>query len=312
MNTSTEELVVEQQQNQETNEETRQEAVPENNENSQSDVPKHNQENDFETFKSKLEVLSISFALAGVISTGLVKVMSLGRFIHFSFDINNCEFKLTNTDFIILFLSMFCYGTALLYCYITNGWRIKINDGIIKCFETQTKKLKKLLKIGFYLFLYLLLISVYFILGCVIIYFAINKFNALASLKNELLTILATTFSFEILLSSFTVKENKKLTIIYVVLITILLLLFCFSFTKINYDNAVNQREFEIITLTDTSEEQTYAVISRGSSYSAYQCDIDKENNTLIINVDIHRFFPLDDTETRLYNFEECRFVEFK
>lgn len=316
MSISTEDVVLE---NQQLPEET-QEVVTDNNEFPEPSTPENNQETifDFEKSKAKLEYISIIFALVGLISTGLVKVLSLGKYICFYFDINNCEFKLTNTDFIILFSSLFCCGSAIIYCYITNRLRIKINDKVTGYFETINKSEKKIdtvkniLKVLGFGFLYLVIIFIYLILGSIIIHLIINQFSALEALKYDFTAILGSTISFVVFLSCFTLKEDKKLKNFYVIISVLFLLLIVFSFIKISYDNAVNQKEFEIITSENSNDVQTYAVISRGSSYSAYQCSIDKENNILKINTDVHHYFPLDDTETKLYVFESYQLEEHK
>lgn len=310
MSVTTEDVSQEEQQIQEEN----QENVSENGGNPESNTPESNQESiaEFEKSKGKLEYISIVCALIGLISTGLVKVLSLGRYICFYFDIDNCEFKLTNTDFIILFISLFCCGSAILYCYLTNSWRIKISDKINACFDSQAKKIIKIKKILGFIFLYIVYILIYLILGCFLIYIVTTCFSALEPIRSELIAILSTTFSFVIFMSCFTLKENKKQKTLYLVIIALFLLVGSFSFVKNSYDSAVNQKEFEIITLEDNNVKQTYAVISRGSSYSAYQCYIDKENNVLIINTDMHRYFPIDDTATRLYDFKGYKFVEYK
>lgn len=309
MNVSIENVISESQQTQNDN----QEIIAENNESTEPSSIENNQNTSFNLEKSKniLEYISIILALIGLISTGLIKVLSMGRYLCFDFDINNCEFKLTNSDFIILFLSIFFCGSAILYCFITNKLRVIISTKVTECLDTQTKILKKIAGIVKWGLLYIALIFFYLILG----YFAIglftSNFSALAILENELVTILGYTFTFVILLSCFILKEDRKFKIFYITISMLFLLLFGLSFIKNSYDEAVNQKEFEIITLKDSEENQMYAVISRGSSYSAYQCLID-ENNILIINTELHRFFSLDDTETRLYNFEGYRLVKYK
>lgn len=297
MNVSIENVISESQQTQDEN----QEIIAGNSESPELDLTGNNQDASFdlEKSKNKLEYISIIFALTGVISTGLIKVLSMGRYLCFDFDINNCEFKLTNSDFIILFLSIFFCGSAILYCFITNKLRVIISTKVTECLDTQTKILKKIVGVVKWGSSYIALIFFYLILG----YFAIglftSNFSALAVLKNELVTILGYTFIFVIPLSCFTLKEDRKLKIFYITICILFLLLFGLSFIKNSYDEAVNQKEFEIITLKDSEENQMYAVISKGSSYSAYRCSID-ENNILIIYKNHHRYFPLDDTETEL------------
>lgn len=307
MSVTTEDVSQEEQQIQEEN----QENVSENGGNPESNTPESNQKSmvEFEKSKDKLEYISIVCALVGLISTGLFKFLSLGRYICFYFDIDNCEFKLTNTDFIILFISLFCCGSAILYCYLTNSLRVKISDKINVCFDSQAKKIKKNLS---FIILYFVYFFIYLILGCFLIYIVTTNFSALEPIQCELIAILCTTVSLVIFMSFFTLKENKKHKRLYLAIIASVLLVGSFSFVKNSYDSAVNQKEFEIITLEDDNVKQTYAVISRGSSYSAYQCYIDKENNVLIINTDMHRYFPIDDTATRLYDFKGYKFVEYK
>lgn len=310
MSVSAEDVVLE---NEQTLEE-HQEVVTDNNVVPEPSTPENNQETgfDFEKSKAKLEYISIIFALVGLISTGLVKVLSLGRYLCFYFDINNCEFKLTNTDFIILFFSLFCCGSAILYCYITNSQRVKINSKVTECLDAQAKIINKIMKVLGFGLQYFAIIFIYLIVGCFIIYIVISQFSALAALKNDFIAILSTTLSFVIFLSCFTLKENKQMIKFYTTISAIFLLLIGFVFIKSNYDGAINQKEFEIITLENNNETQTYAIISRGSSYSAYQCSIDKENNILTINTDVHHYFPLDDTETKLYVFESYQLEEHK
>ena len=73
--------------------------------------------------KSFIEFISVFLALIAVLGTILLKIVSLGTVICFSFDLNYYDFTINNTDF-ILFTTFLCMGAiTLLYCYLSNNLR---------------------------------------------------------------------------------------------------------------------------------------------------------------------------------------------
>lgn len=267
---------------------------------------------DLEKSKSKLECISIALALISVISTGLVKVLSLGTHLQFNFDINNYEFKLTNTDFIILFLSaVFCIF-AIIFCYETRGLRNLINTKISNCLQGNTQKRKYLLAIGLFL-IFIVIILVYLFLGLFILYL-LCKLKGISPFLYELQFVFILTFLFVFYLYCFTLIELDKNKLISKVSCIVLFVLIVSGFMYNNYEKAVNQREFEIIVAENYKGQlQEYVVISKGSSYSAYQCSIEEQEagKVLIIHTDLHRSFPLDDTETKLNIFSKYQLYKY-
>lgn len=280
-----------------------QEIVAQNNEPPVLDTEDNNQESkfDFEKSKAQLEYISIVFALISVISTVLVKFLSLGTYLQFDFDINNCEFKLTNTDIIILFLSVLFCIVAILFCYKTNNIRNKISIKINGCFDGKFSVINLLKAIG-WCAAYCSLLCSYPFLGYFIIKLLCSQ-RGIAQFQFELWIIFTYTFLFVFSLSCFTLVEREKIKYIRKVLSVVLIIITGLGLIKINYEGAVNKREFEII-IAENSEGQVqeYVVISKGSSYSTYQCTMEKQD--LIIHTDLHCFFPIDGTETKLKNFD--------
>lgn len=291
-----------------------QEVVEHGTEPTAPDTANDNQENkfDLEKSKTKLEYISIAFALISVISTGLVRILSLGTHLQFNFDLNNYEFKLTSIDFIFLFLSVFFCILAILFCYATENIRNKINNKISNCLIGKIKIYKLLKAIGWFL-IYFSLVLVYLFLGLFITYLLCG-FKGISPLQYDLWAAFIITFLFVFVLYCFTLVEINKNKNINKILCVVLFVLIVLGFICTNYERAVNQKEFEIIvTETDEGQSQEYVVISKGSSYSAYQCSIKEQEagKVLIIHTDLHRYFPLDDTETRLNIFDKYQLYKY-
>lgn len=266
---------------------------------------------DFEKFKSNLECISILSALIGVISTGLVKVLSLGRYIHFSFDINYYDFKLTNTDIIVFVLSILFCAMAIMYCFVTNDFKNKRLDKIAKSSNDQNKIKKKLAVNRVLLSIIPILVyPVVFYFG----YKLICGFNAVILLKNIIMTLFGYSCTVVISWSCTILTGDINLKIFIKVFSAVIFFYICFAFMNINYKEAKNQREFEIIASENNEgQPQEYVVISKGSSYSAYQCSTEEQEagKVLVIHTDLHRYFPLDDTETRLTIFDEYQLCKY-
>lgn len=300
MSVSTEEVASEEQQTQETS----QEAVTENNENPESNAPESNQESvfDFEKSKAKLEYVSVLSAIIGLISTGLFKISSLGRYLYFPFDINNCEFKLTNTDFIVWIISMLLCALAITYCIVANSIKNKILKIIINRSKGIPKTNKKL--ILFRILSFVIPLTIYPVLFFLSLQL-LSWFNEIVVFKDIISILFTYSYILIISFSFFMLTEEIPVKIIYKIILFAGLIYVCLIFIDYNYSNARNQKQFEIIVAEDIEgKSQKYVVISKGGAYSAYQCYIDEDNNILMINGDIHRYFPLEDTETRLYDFE--------
>lgn len=263
---------------------------------------------DFEKSKGKLEYISIVLALISVITTGLVKVLSLGTHLQFNFDINNYEFKLTGTDFIFLFLSVFFCVLAIMFCNGTNNIRTTISNRISNCLKE-----KQIINALGWFIKYFSLVLVYFVLGLVTICL-LCSLKGIVPFLYELLSTFTLTFLFVFYIFCFELVEigkNKfKNKILYIILFV--LIVSCFMY--LNYTKAKNQKEFEIIVSeTDEGQSQEYVVISKGSSYSAYQCSTEEQEagKVLVIHTDRHRYFSLDDTETRLNIFDEYQLYKY-
>lgn len=274
----------------------------------------NNQESkfDFEKSKGKLEYISIVLALTSVISTGIVKVLSAGSHLHFSFDINNYEFKLTNNDLIIFFLSIFFCFFAIVFCRITNSARSKIFVKINNCLKSKTN-IKKILGTILWVVAYGILLFYYLFLGSFIIELLCSQ-KDVALFKYVLRNTYSVSFLLVLSFYLFPIVEKKVTKIILAVLGMFTFLMVSLAIINYNYEKAVNQREFEIIVSENNEgHSQEYVVISKGSSYSAYQCSIEDQEagKVLIIHTDRHRFFPLDDTDTRLNVFDEYHLYKY-
>ncbi len=291
-----------------------QEVAIQNNESPVLDTEDNDQDSkfDFEKSKGKLEYISIALALISVISTVLVKVLSVGSHLYFSFDINNYDFKLTNNDRIVFFLSIFFCVFAIIFCQITNNIRSKIFVKINNCLESNVKS-KKIIGTFLWGVGYISLLGYYILLGSFIIELLCSQ-KDVTWFKDVLHTTYAISLLLVLTFFLFPIVRKKITKIILTILGMVTLLIISLYFINTNYEKAKNQREFEIIVAgNNEGQKQEYVVISKGSYYSAYQCSVKEQDagKILIIHTDSHRFFPIDDTETRLNIFDEYQLYKY-
>ncbi len=306
MSISTENTILENQQTPNDN----QEVINGSNESPESNTPEYNQDTnvEFEKSKSRLEYISFIIAIMSLVSTGLIKALSLGRYLRFTFDANNCELNLTNTDLINLFISIFFCATAFFYIYFIHQWLIKFCNKVSNHIHNSTKILLM------YLILTMVPTLLYFLLGTLFIYLFCFIIKDFETYKYYLLIPLSISTCFVFLLSNSAISSGKKIDKSFKILSMFILIVIGISFVHNDYERALNQTTFEIIEAVDNNGQlQKYVVISKGNLYSAYQCSMGTENDKILtIHTDIHRYFPLENTETRWYYFEGYRFVIFE
>lgn len=289
----------------EQNQNTNQENNSVNNDNANNDDTNFN----LEESKTKLEFISVLLALISLVSAALIKVLSLGRYLYFSFDIDYCELMLTNTDLITFFVSMFFCASAISYCFFTHKIRNGITNMCKKSLEKSNKIVIKIIKIIPFALLHAATLLVYLFIGVIVIGILCN-FSAMESLRYELISSLAYTFTFVISISCFTLVEEKNSKMMYKIISVILLFSLCYAFIQTEYEGAENQTNFEIITVENGENiHQEYAVISKGECYSAYRCSTLNEDDRkiLIIYKNYHKYFALDEYETQKVDYDKHR-----
>ncbi len=232
-----------------------------------------------------------------IIGTGLLKIISFGQVAYFSFDLNYYDFSLNQTDLIILLLFL-CFGSVgLLYCFFTNRFR-----------KTLTSKLKKSKIVNM---IWMLIVnSVWFALPIfaeiIICIFMETNFSVIKLFSADLPSLIyLTTIVMIFVIAFWSMLGDKIATNIFICFL--LMLVTVISMTEYKYREASTKKEYEIIICEDNNSEQIYyAVISKGSNYSAYRCDIfpNENGNKLIIYTNIHRFFSLDSVSTISVCFE--------
>lgn len=266
---------------------------------------------DIEKSKAKLEYISILSAVVGLFSTILFKFLSFGRHFCFSFDINYCEFNLTNHDLMIFIMSICYCALTVAFCYFVNKYKKlyeEIEELKAKINEFKNSKYNRIKK---FLLFFVVPIFIYFIF----LRFCYFNYDSKVDIfpKSTYTTILKISFGIFVFLLSVMFFDGLTLDVMKVFLI-LCLFITCTNFIRMEYKKAENQKEFEIIASeNDEGKLQEYVVISKGSSYSAYQCSTEEQDagKILIIHTDRHRFFPLDDTDTRLNVFDEYHLYKY-
>ena len=253
---------------------------------------------DFSQSKKTIEFISVLLALIAALGTILLKIVSLGTVICFSFDLNYYDFTLNNTDF-ILFATFLCMSAiTLLYCYFSNNFRKKLSKNALKC-----KKVTG----------WLLCALINFLWAIALLLLEFGVLKLLSSISSVALKLTAEfyyciIFSMLILglcilfLASF--EHNSK----YITVGLLIVIIISFAMIETNYDNANEQKCFDIITYDDNNgEPEYYAVISSGDYFSAYICEFSEsdENKVLTIYSEKHRFFAIDSVTTEKMYFAE-------
>ena len=252
----------------------------------------------FESAKSKIEFISILLALAAIVGTGLLKIISFGQVAYFSFDLNYYDFTLNHIDLIVLF-SILCFGgIALLYCVFTDPFR-----------KTIISFIKKKPKVISYILVLLANIIWFILLPLVelIIYrFMVTRYSVIKVTIADFPYLLIFTIIVMVLVIMFWLAlENHAIA--YYITSFVIVFVVTISMTELKYDEASTKKYYDIIICEDNNNVRDYySVISSGNKYSAYKCDIIPNDNgyNLIIYTKIHRFFALDSVSTISVCFE--------
>lgn len=253
----------------------------------------------FESAKSKIEFISVLLALVAIVGTGLLKIISYGHVVYFSFDLEYYDFALNQKDLITL-VSLLCSGgVALLYCVLTDSVRKIITSCIMK-------KLPKVLSH----IVALLANAVWFALlplaGIGICYVMSTHCSVIkAALEDLPYSIVFAAVVMAVVVLFWAALENHAAA--YYVTSFIVLLAITICMTEQQYDEATNKKDFDIIVCDEQNEREYFAVISRGDKFSAYKCDIiqSEGENKLIVYTKVHRFFAIDSVSTISVCFEK-------
>lgn len=258
-------------------------------------------DNRFESAKQKIEFISVLLALVAVIGTGFLKIISYGQVLYYSFDLEYCEFSLSQKDFIIFVSLLFWGGIALLYCILTDSIRKKITSDIMS-------KLKKIVShiIAF-------LVNLLFLLFLPVIVLLVGKlflpsFMEIQSLFNECICFMIIVMGVTVLFWSLVGSH----TAVYLITCIIVVLGIIAGMTKQEYIDASTKKNYDIIECSEGNSIDYYVVISKGEKYSAYKCSIISSNNKnkLIVYTNVHRYFPIDSVSTTSIYFEEYNKTE--
>lgn len=260
--------------------------ISENQEND-IDIGINEGNNGFSKLKEILGIFSAIIAIITIVGSVLLKYISIGRYLYFDFDLDYCDFTITNTLILIFVFAVIATIISGSISFITyRVWKV-----ISKCYKRK---------------IYKMIIGVVLVIFNVIIYIIIAELTIpednLSTLFSVSLCILAVTSYAIIYQLDGGVKNYFK---IFITISVLIILTTTISLITMEYDKAKNQTSFSIIIEEQDGEENYYVVINKGKEkYSAYLCDIVEENNVLKIVINEHKYFSIENTKTYNVTFD--------
>lgn len=212
-----------------------------------------------------------------------MKYISIGRYLYFEFDLDYCEFSLTNTVVLMFVFAVIATIISGITSFITNRlWGVVSKHYKKKVQKVITGIALVVVNIVFYIIISQLLIpednlsAIFFAVLCIL---AITSYVFINYFDNGL------------------IKNNyfKLVSGIAVVII----LIAAVSLMRTEYINAKDQTTFPLIIEEKGADRYYYVVINKGKEmYSAYLCEVVEDTQTLNIIINEHKYFPINNTKT--------------
>ncbi len=241
--------------------------------------------------KSVIAVLPILSA----VFTLLFKFISLSKVWYYQFDFDYYDFSISKVDLFVFIYTIISVLSGIIIAMIIS-YMIK---EIFKKLNIKKFWLELIVNI-FFAFI------IYTIISLVIM--DLFKFEIMFGLF-IIISIFSYGITFMFLLNNNSIKKSFK---IFVIIGTVLIIVFtCFLF-KAGYKTAQENREFQIINYCNTvnENESLYVVISESKdTFSAYKCEIDEKG--LTVYTDYHKFLD-NSTDYEVYSFENINYIQKK
>lgn len=246
---------------------------------------------DLQKVKNYIVMFSTLIVILSALGTVLVKLISLGRYFYFDFDLEYCDLssnKLTVGTFVICFV---IFVISILISVTTN---IIVSKSFNDLNTKDKSKVKK--KVYKFIISVIIILSDIFII-CMLCYIIIP--NLSFRILIAAYSIVFTLIFYCIIYIFGGIRSKKGAFKIAIVLSALIIFLMIFSQIRIEYDEAKAQRDFQIINY----QSQDYIVISKGKEeYSAYMCRI--YGDDVILYTNRHKYFDID-TKTYYITFKE-------
>lgn len=263
-------------------------------------LSKHNVNCENKHIENSISKKIIAFIpLLSIIFTFIVRFISFGKYWYFQFDFNYSIFEVSYIDiFVLIYFAIFIV-LGLLVIYSLH----KLVGFIINKF-TKKKKVEHCVLLLSIIFLYIIFCVAMFFLSYEILHFRnMSVYTALI-----LLIDLGFFLCFVPLKDLFPSKNNFDFVKFVIILIAVILTFsLIYTMFQQNYNDAKNQSDFKIIQVLDEESLENYAVISEDSdNFSAYKCDINK--NELTIYTNLHMSIKKDLCKYKVYHFDAIKY----
>lgn len=259
-----------------------------------------NYENKYKCIENSILKKIIAFIpLLSIIFTFIVRFIAFGKYWYFQFDLDYNIFEVSYVDiFVLIYFAIFII-LGLLVIYLLHKLIGFIINKLIK-----NDKIKH-----WFLPISIILLYIIFCVAMSFLSYELLHFRNMAVYTAVILLIdLGFFLCFVPLKDLFTSKNNFDFVKFVIILIAVILTFsLIYTMFQQNYNDAKNQSDFKIIQVLDEESLENYAVISEDSdNFSAYKCDINK--NELTIYTNLHMSIKKDLCKYKVYHFDAIKY----